>query len=254
VDGKAVYSRDPAHLLNACARCHSVPTGEKAKADVHASRGMTCMSCHSSREIHGNGTAYATYAEPGAVEARCENCHDGAKCRSFVVHGGKVDCSACHARPPSQCHNCHLETKVRDKKSLSVPLENVLFLVNHEGRVTAGTFLSYTYGSRTMITFGRSFSHSVVRQGRGCADCHATKNVGDIAEGRFRLMEWENGRIKNVQGIVPVVDRIQWNAVFLDRRGDGWVPLERADAPLLQYSAYVAPLTREQLGRLQVVR
>ncbi len=253
-DGKSAYSRDAAHLMTACAKCHTVPTGEKAKADVHASSGMTCLSCHTGREVHGNGVAYATYAEPGAVEARCENCHEAAKCRAFVTHGGKVDCSACHARPPAQCHNCHLETKLRDKKSLSVPLENVLFLVNHEGRVTAGTFLSYTYRDKTMITFGRSFSHSVVRKGRACAECHGTRIVRDVAENRFRLMEWENGRIRNVEGVIPVVDGVRWNAVFLDRRGGEWVPLERHAEPLIQYSAYTTPLSSEQLARLRQAR
>lgn len=251
VNGKAIYSLEPARAEAACAKCHSVPTGEKAKADVHASRGMTCMSCHTTREIHGNGVAYDTYAQPGAVEAKCENCHDGAKCKAFTLHQGKVDCSACHARPATQCHNCHLETKLRDKKSISVPLEDVSFLVNHDGRVTAGTFLSYAYRDKTMITFGRSFSHSVVRQGRGCAECHGTKTARDLAANGFRLMTWENGAIKNAHGVIPVVDGVRWGAVFLDRRDDRWVPIEKAADPLIQYSAYCTPLSREQLARLQ---
>jgi hypothetical protein len=254
VSGKAVYSVEAARSEAACAKCHSVPTGEKAKADVHASRGMTCMSCHNTREVHGTGVSHATYAEPGAIEAKCENCHDGAKCRAFVVHERKVDCSACHARAAEQCHNCHMETKVRDKKSVSVPLQNLLFLVNHDGRVTAGTFLSYTYGKKTMITFGRSFSHSVVKQGRACSECHGTKNVSDLAENRFRLMDWENGQIKNAQGVIPVVDGARWNAVFLDRKGDQWVRLEGAAEPLIQYSAYCTPLSREQLARMRTAR
>jgi hypothetical protein len=212
------------------------------------------MKCHTAREVHGSGASYATYAEPGAVEVKCENCHDGAKCKAFALHAGKVDCSACHARTPDQCHNCHLETKLRDKKSISVKIENALFLVNHEGRVTAGTFLSYAYGSKTMITFGRSFSHSVTKQGRACAECHGTKIVADVADNRFRFMTWENGGIKNVQGVIPVVDGVRWNAVFLDRRGDQWVPLEKPDEPLIQYSAYCTPLSREQLARMKAAR
>ncbi len=254
VDGRALYSREPAKAETACAKCHDVPSGEKAKADVHANRGMTCMSCHTTREIHGTGVAFDTYAQPGAVEAKCENCHDGAECGGFSVHKGKVDCSACHARPATQCHNCHLETKLRDKKSVSVPLENLFFLVNRGGRVTAGTYLSYSFGNKTMITFGRSFSHSVVRQGRTCADCHATKNVRDLVANTFRFMQWESGRISNVQGVIPVVEGVRWNAVFLDRQGDRWVPLAHAADPIIQYSAYCAPLSREQLSRLEQAR
>ncbi len=73
----------------------------------------------------------------------------------------------------------------------------------------------------------------------------------DLAGNRFRLMEWEDGRIRNVQGVIPVVDGVRWNAVFLDRRGDQWVQLERAADPLVQYSAYCTPLSREQLAQLQ---
>jgi hypothetical protein len=251
VNGKAVYSIQAARSEAACAKCHSVPTGEKAQADVHARRGMTCMSCHNTREIHGTDASYATYAAPGAVETTCENCHDGAKCKAFTLHTGKVDCSACHARAADQCHNCHLETKMRDKKSISVPLENVLFLVNHEGRVTAGTFLSYTYGKKTMITFGRSFTHSVVKAGRTCTECHGTKIVADVADNRFRFMEWENGAIRNVQGVIPVLDGVRWNAIFLDRKGEQWVRLEGAEEPLIQYSAYCTPLSRQQVDRLR---
>ena len=254
VNGKSVYSIEVAKSQAACAKCHSVPTGEKAKADVHASRGMTCLSCHNAQEIHGNGVAYASYADPGAVEAKCENCHDASACKGFVAHKGKVDCSACHARAADQCHNCHLETKVKTKKSISVPLENTFFLINHEGRVTAGTFLSYTYGNKTLITFGRSFSHSVMKQGRACADCHGTKTAREIGDNRFQLMTWDGGKIKNVQGVIPIVDGTKWNAVFLDRRGDQWVPLEHADEPLIQYSALCTPLTKAQLASLKTAR
>jgi hypothetical protein len=254
VDGGATYSLQPAKAETACAKCHDVPSGEKAKADVHANRGMTCMSCHTAREVHGTGVAFDTYAQPGAVGATCENCHDASACGGFSVHEGKVDCSACHARAATQCHNCHLETKIRDKKSVSVPLENVFFLVNRTGRVTAGTFLSYAYGDKTMITFGHSFSHSVVRQGRTCGECHGTKNVRDVAANTFRLMEWENGRIKNAQGVIPVVAGVRWNAVFLDRRDNQWVPLDRPAEPLIQYSDFCTPLSREQLASLQQAR
>jgi hypothetical protein len=251
VAGKPVYSVQAARTEAACAKCHDVPTGEKAKADVHASRGMTCMTCHTSQEVHGNGAAYATYAAPGAIEARCENCHADTQCQGFKAHSGRVDCTACHSRATAQCHNCHLDTKLRTGKSVSVPIENAMFLVNHDGRVTAGTFLSYAYRDKTMITFGRSFSHSVVREGRTCAECHATKTVRELAANSFRLMEWKDGKIVNVGGVIPVVDGVQWNAVFLDRQGEAWTPLQHAAAPLIQYSAYVTPLSAAQLARMQ---
>jgi hypothetical protein len=166
--------------------------------------------------------------------------------------------ASAQASPPSNeafyARSLHFTTKGFAHWYSKEQGENVLFLVNHEGRVTAGTFLSYTYGKKTMITFGRSFSHSVVKQGRACAECHGTKNVAALAENRLRLMEWENGTIKTVQGVIPVADGARWNAVFIDRKGDQWVRLEGAAEPLIQYSAYCTPLSREQLARMRAAR
>jgi len=54
--------------------------------------------------------------------------------------------------------------------------------------------------------------------------------------------------------VVPVVDGVDWKLPFLERRGDGWVPLTDAPAPLLNYSGFCTPLSREQLARLEKPR
>jgi len=43
------------------------------RGDVHYEKGLSCIDCHTSRELHGNGTLYSTMKEE--VVIRCENCH-----------------------------------------------------------------------------------------------------------------------------------------------------------------------------------
>ncbi len=43
------------------------------KADIHYERGMSCIDCHSSAEVHGDGNLYGRMGEEVAV--RCESCH-----------------------------------------------------------------------------------------------------------------------------------------------------------------------------------
>ena len=43
------------------------------QADVHYERGMTCVDCHTEREMHGDGQIYAK--RHYEVELRCETCH-----------------------------------------------------------------------------------------------------------------------------------------------------------------------------------
>jgi nitrate reductase cytochrome c-type subunit len=43
------------------------------RGDVHYEKGLSCIDCHVSRELHGNGTLYSTMKEE--VVIRCENCH-----------------------------------------------------------------------------------------------------------------------------------------------------------------------------------
>jgi hypothetical protein len=247
-DGKLSYSIDQARSEVSCQRCH--PVG-KDDPDVHFRKGMKCMDCHSLREIHGDGIAYNTYMQPGAMDARCGTCHVGIKgSMSHTVHKGKVDCTACHVRDLPTCYNCHLETRMKENKETSIPLKDMLFLVNHDGTVTAANFLSYVYENKTMITFAPSFPHSIKKEGRKCGECHGTQIVRDIADSKFRLVQWKNGKIENMKGVIPVVDGMKWDLVYLDKENGKWVPLKDPEGPLLNYSGYCSPLTQQQFDQL----
>jgi hypothetical protein len=252
VDGKAVFTVEKEVLEAACQKCHPV---EKDDPDVHFRRGMKCMDCHSAREIHGDGVAYDSYLQPGALDTKCEKCHGSLSgTASHTVHGGKLACGACHVRDAPTCYNCHIDSRLKGGKDSSIEVKNLLFLVNHDGKVTPANFLSYVYGNKTMITLAPSFPHSVKKEGRKCAECHDTPIVRDIKAGTFVPFRWEDGRIKSIEGVIPVLEGMRWDLVFLGREGDKWVPLRDPATPLLNYSGYCSPLTREQFARLEKER
>jgi hypothetical protein len=251
VDGKPTYSLDPAVAQAACERCHGVPSG----ADVHREKGMKCMSCHSTREVHGDGVAYDTYMQPGVLDTRCESCHSNIKkSASHAVHKGTLDCSACHVGEVETCFNCHVETRVRDGKSQSIPLKGMFFLINHDGKVTTANFLTYVYRNRTMITLAPTFSHSITREGRKCRECHGTKIVQDIKDGTFTPVRRENGEVTNVQGVIPILEGMKWNVPCLNYEESKWIPLASPAEPLLNYSGFCTPLTRSQFAKLETGR
>lgn len=248
-NGKPAYTLDPAVAQAACEKCHGAP--EKDDPDVHVRKGMKCMSCHSTREVHGDGVAYDTYALPGVLDTRCENCHpDIPKSASHTVHGDKLACSACHSREYQTCLNCHVEGRIRGDKNPQIPLKGMLFLVNHNGKVATANLLTYVYKNRTMITLGPTFTHSIAKQGRTCADCHDTATVRGIAGGTFTLATWAEGTLTGARGVVPVVDPLAWRLPFFDRKNGVWTPLVAPEPPLLHYSGNCAPLTRDQLASL----
>jgi hypothetical protein len=248
VAGKAAYTLDPAVAQAACEACHGVPEG----ADVHREKGMKCMGCHTTREVHGDGVAYDTYMRPGVLDARCERCHSEiGKSVSHTVHRGKLDCSTCHVRELTTCLNCHIDTRIKEGKGAQIELKGMFFLVNHDGRVTLANFLSYVYQNRTMLTFAPTFPHSIARDGRKCPDCHGSQIVRDIGAGSFVPVRWENGRVTNVRGVIPVLGGMKWNIPYLNYDNGKWVPIDNPGEPLLNYSGFCTPLTREQFAKLE---
>jgi hypothetical protein len=248
VDGKASYSLDPVRDQNVCEKCH----GMDKEADVHFQRGMKCLDCHTAREIHGDGTPYNSIQDPGALDVRCENCHkpEEIKCPGQEAHQDKVDCNACHVRDLPSCYNCHFDTRVKEGKSVSLPLKDLLFLVNHDGRVTLASLHTFVYQNKTMITFAPSFPHAIMKEGRGCSECHATSVIQDMKKGRFNPVRFANGKLDNVQGIIPVLEGWAWNFVFLNYENGTWVPIDHPAEPFVNYSGYCTPLTGEQFSKL----
>lgn len=49
---------------------------DETPPDIHAERGMTCVDCHSKREMHGDGHLYTDRFHK--IEIQCESCHGDA--------------------------------------------------------------------------------------------------------------------------------------------------------------------------------
>ena len=76
-DDKVVASDDPQKF-------------EKAVhlADIHAERGMHCVDCHFTQDVHGDGRLYQ---EPrAATEIMCEDCHGTVSAKATLVTSGNA--------------------------------------------------------------------------------------------------------------------------------------------------------------------
>ncbi|MEM9556933.1 MAG: hypothetical protein AAGC60_21925 [Acidobacteriota bacterium] len=78
---RAVYKRDrEGNLLDADGEVVGFDDAERfAKAvhlrDIHLERGMHCVDCHFSQDVHGTGLLHGEYGD--AIEIACEDCHGG---------------------------------------------------------------------------------------------------------------------------------------------------------------------------------
>jgi hypothetical protein len=97
-----------------CTACHGTRVGDDYQGvltntpDLHYNRGMTCVSCHTSAEIHGDGTAYEHMYEVENMP-RCEDCHT-----EDVAVSTSSDCAVCHGDftadpvvPQALVHHAH---------------------------------------------------------------------------------------------------------------------------------------------------
>ncbi|MFB3925129.1 MAG: hypothetical protein ACE14T_03665 [Syntrophales bacterium] len=103
-----------------CALCHGgrvyseFTGGYGGNADIHYQRGMLCMGCHKTTEMHGDGNRYLSREEI-KEKPSCGNCHAPGGEKNLVTrlahskHEGKVSCYACHCGGEyHNCYNCHL--------------------------------------------------------------------------------------------------------------------------------------------------
>ena len=117
--------------------------------DVHYSKGMACIDCHTRAEIMGDGRRYAHYEEQ--LEITCQSCHakkpgrtrKGNRLNNVFEEGGRyrlrtkisgktlpllppdpgacgnrvhrrLGCDACHSTWVPQCYGCHVKRDASD--------------------------------------------------------------------------------------------------------------------------------------------
>ncbi len=257
VNDKASYSVKEAKSQEKCLGCHAreasmmkIDKGANTP-DVHFANGMTCMDCHTAREMHGDGVEYLSMKQKGAMDVNCEECHESlSRIEAHTVHNGKLDCKACHVRQVVSCTNCHFETMVEQGRRVAVPVSGWTFLMNRDGKVTSANMQTFVMkDKKTFMIFAPQFSHSVYK-GAQCEDCHATDNVKQVLKGNIDLTWLKDGKMQNVKGMIPVVDGVRYNTAYEDFSDGKWTPIVKAEAPKVQYVGFGSPLTKEQLNKL----
>lgn len=258
-----------------CLTCHGRQAMEAVTMgipDVHRDAGMVCWDCHSSEDIHGDGTEYQTQFEPGAIKAACVNCHTETPegHAAFDPHEGKLACESCHASTVISCYNCHLESQVEaHNKRAKQPIRDFVILANREetGQVSTASFQSLTYQGDGWVAFGPYVPHTITREGRTCTDCHA--NMGGSVEaieqynatGEIRFASLaDDGTMSWMKGVVPMPADYQqsWKMDFITYDGD----VTDAVGPSAAWSRtgkdswdghqmlYISPLTPEQMAKM----
>ncbi|MBT8378283.1 MAG: T9SS type A sorting domain-containing protein [Ignavibacteria bacterium] len=259
-----------------CLGCHGREKAiiNKGIEDVHRTAGKVCMDCHTSSDLHGDGTEYTSMFDPGAITTDCENsgCHEGfTHPGSQDPHNGALHCTSCHASTNLSCYNCHFESQVLEHvKRAKQQITGFQILVNREkdGKVHPATFQSLSYEGNTWIAMGPSVAHTITKTGaRTCSDCH--QNFGGSipaiedwnANGEIQFASWNSSdsTLSWLQGIVPLpVDyKRSFKLDFITYNGDPSDPpgpsknwsFVKGEADGFQL-LYATPLTTTQMGKL----
>ncbi|HOO56810.1 MAG TPA: hypothetical protein PLN69_08290 [bacterium] len=260
-----------------CKKCHEGKAGKKAadkdlclgchgrekstfaldKAndclDVHCEKGMICTDCHVGDEhddVHGNEGEFKTMRDPGAVKAKCTNCHEeNQEIRSHKVHKGKLDCSACHVKSSVACLNCHMDSflETGSRKGNFILAKDWTILINYQGKVTAGNAMTLVHKDKKFIAYQPYHSHSVQKTAKDCKDCHGNEATQLIKAGKkVPMLKQEDGKIVNWQGVVPCApDSLEWT--YFNKDGDKWVPIVNDEKEVVQMVGYGEPLTEKQI-------
>lgn len=256
-----------------CLKCHDRRRIERNRfTDVHRDQGMTCMDCHTTREMCGDGTPYPSMMEPGAMDVTCEGCHaDRPDNTSHSVHASRVHCSSCHAQAVVVCYNCHFQQDPgggRPTTHVGPVMREFTFLVRQAktGQVHTATMVPAVWEDSSFVLITPYASHTITAKGRPCDACHYNQTVRKYAEtGRITVTRWDADESQLIQprGVIPVPpdwrQAMQFDFIEYLRNPDlpeddpGQWAFLKSGADLMQMM-YAEPLTAEQMDRLEVQR
>ncbi len=250
-----------ASLNGVCGTCHSRQKAEAAYfSDVHRDQVTGCMMCHTREDVMGDGTAYSSMLEKGAIDARCERCHETLTENPYhVVHLETLACSACHVQSVVSCYNCHFETELHLHQKVAYgQLRNWVFLVNRNGKVHTANFQTVKHGEDTFVAIAPFYAHTIARNARECLDCHGSAAVRDyVDDGVIDVATWDEatGTLRHVEGVVPVPPDYQtalrFDFVDLDRPGGSVWSFLKSGADRAQI-LFGEPLTASQMDDLKM--
>ncbi len=274
-----IFSKDSLSV-DQCYGCHSRQKTEYATLgyhDVHRDRGMKCWDCHTSEDVHGGSTPRNSMLEPGGITVDCEDCHKTTggtaplpSHAAYDPHGGKIHCTACHAKTVTTCFSCHLESQIVGKKRHRQVLHDFVILGNRtkDNKVYPVTFQSLTYNGLAWAAFGPFTSHTIDSVGRGCPDCH--NNIGGNLEainqyntnGIMKFVTWNpaDSTLSWIHGVVPFpadykrsfqMDFLTYNGAPSDPvvSTKNWSPIGKT-AVDGAHMLFATPLTKVQMAKL----
>jgi hypothetical protein len=259
---------DSDNLNGVCGVCHSRQKAEAITwnySDVHRDAGMGCMDCHSLGDVHGDGTAYASMLEEGAIDARCANCHTELASNSYHnIHSEAVDCTACHVQSVVTCNNCHIETELETGAKLAYgQFRDWRFLLNRDGKVHTANYQSVIFEDKSIVAFGPFYAHTIAKNAVSCGDCHGNESVEDwFDDGVIDVVTYDAGigdpNGKNLtwrRGVIPIPPNyfeggMRFDFVTLTAVGSGQWEFVKTGADIYQL-LYGTPLTQEQMEKLQ---
>ena len=241
-----------------CLQCHGLVQLERdANPDVHDAAGMSCMDCHSVREMHGDGTSYSSLLDEGAMDTKCENCHTPLSSNEYHdAHGQTVHCSACHVKGVVTCYVCHFETELEQNRKLSyAQFTDWVFLVNYGGKVHSANFQSVKYREHSFLAMAPFTAHSISKNARACEDCHESTALREyVMSGAVQVTRWDGNtqQIVNLSGVIPVPpdwrNTLKFDFVDLTDAGN-WAFMEVG--PDKFQMLYGTPLRGEQIDKLR---
>jgi hypothetical protein len=276
-------SWDPA--TSKCLSCHSRQKAEigawppwdppTAWTDVHRDMGFGCMDCHTPEDVHGDGTAYNSLQDIGAIDANCTNCHDPADhSTSTDPHAGAVACASCHAQTVTTCNNCHFEAELAGAGKVfpTPPKSGWILLANRlkrdgsgETEVYPANFQSVKYttdagDSTSYVAFGYYTPHTI-GTGRDCSACHTPANNPAVqqynTDGFIDMAWWDdvNEVIVNPNGVVPIPEdyltSLRFEFVSTDVLDPPVWEFYKASADTLRIpTQWITPLSTDQMDAI----
>ncbi len=263
------------HHTGACDACHKLPPpskvgdescltchtrqgaeGKQGYTDLHRQElGMRCRDCHSSADVHGDGKRYDTLFDRPQV--RCEKCHPQVKSHlAHDIHADRLDCSSCHMKTVVTCYNCHFESQVNGKEMVfNAQFKDFMFLVNRGGKVVPGNMHTVTYQGKSFVVISAFHSHTIVRKGHDCKDCHNSPALTEYEQGgKMTVSRWDQatGKLEGPSGIYPLppdyATALKFD--FVDLKDGNWVFLKSGADRIQMIEKYGAPLTTEQMRKL----
>ncbi|SHJ87250.1 thiosulfate/3-mercaptopyruvate sulfurtransferase [Malonomonas rubra DSM 5091] len=192
---------------NQCTACHGSRvgnefTGKTGSGDAHYTKhDMDCMSCHSTKDLHGDGKSDHRDRYDVKGLSACADCHQlDDSVEQHAIHGDKVSCYVCHAQPYANCYGCHVGLDSKGLAYYKNPDEEELFRIGLNPlqdevhpekwilvRRTPSVPTSFDfYGKELMPNFDRlnnwkyASPHNLQKktsQNRECNNCHGNKDL-----------------------------------------------------------------------------